>query len=170
MANQVLYGFYNLSELANERITTNNVQIVNDAIEKTIAEHNRQLAAVNSLFIMPTTQYKVRYQTAQSARLQPLDDNGRARPIIPVGNYDLAFPIQAAGTAWGANRVSQVKMTVAEVQRITATMLDADMRWMRDHILAAIYTNVSWTFTDLLYGSLTVMPLANADTHHLHGN
>ena len=164
MANQVLYGFYNLNELASERITASNVQIVSDAIDATVAEHNRQMAAINSLFVQPTTQYKVRYQTAQSARLQPLDDNGRARPIIPVGNYDLAFPIQVAGTAWGANRVAQVKMTVGEVQRITSTMLDGDMRWMRDHILAALFNNVNYTFTDPLYGSLTVMPLANGDT------
>jgi hypothetical protein len=164
MANQVLYGFYNLTELGNERVTPANYDVVNSAINATVAEHNRQMMALNSLFVQRTTQYKIRYQTAQSARLQPLDNNGRARPILPVGNYDLAFPIQSAGSAWGANRVARVKMTIAEVQRAVATMLDADMRWMRDHILGALYTNVSWSYTDPLYGALTVMPLANADS------
>jgi hypothetical protein len=164
MANQVLYGFTNMTELANERVVGNLIPVVGTAIDVTLAEHTRQLNALNALFVKATTLYKTRYKTPSAARLQPLDDSGRARPILPSGNYDLAFPIQAGGGAWGADYITQVKMTVDEAMRITKTLMDADVRWVRDHLLAALFMNTDWTFSDKEYGDLTVKSLANGDS------
>ena len=164
MANQVLYGFVNLKDVYNQRIDDVGVQVVNDAIDATFVEHNRQLNAVMSLFVDPTTEYKVRYRTPTAARLQPLDENGRARPIKMAGYYDIAFPLQDAGTAWGQTYKASKKMTVAEAANIVNTLLTADKRWMRDHVLAALFANSSWTFSDEQHGSLTIKGLANSDT------
>src|SRR5262245_3684962 len=138
MANQVLYGFLEHKDIFAEKLTTANVTVIDTAIQRSVDEHNRQMAAIMSLFVTPTTDYTARFQTANVSRLQPLDDNGRARPIRPGGFYDVAWPIQQAGTAWGSNYVARQKMTVGDANRITATMLDSDMRWMRDHVLAAL--------------------------------
>jgi hypothetical protein len=164
MANQVLYGFLNLQDVYARRVTEVGVQVVTDAIEATVQEHNRQINALIGLFARRTTDFKIRYRTAALARLQPLDENGRARPIKALGQYDVAFPVHMAGTAWGGNYVSLQKLTVAEAAEFTATMTSADMRWVRDHILAALFANANWTFTDPLHGALTVKGLANGDT------
>lgn len=180
----VLYGFHNIKDLASMRVVGTNIVVVNDAINQAVAEHNRQMSALLALFVDPTTEYSRRYWQASNTRLQPLDNNGRALPVKPSGYYDVAWPIQAGGSAWGADYVTQIKMTGAEAERATAMMLEADFRWMRDHILAALYTNATWSFADPLYGTLTIQPLALAsdgvtypivtgadsgatDTHHL---
>jgi hypothetical protein len=163
MAN-VLYGFTNLQGLFATRVEQTNVRQVTDAIDATIAEHNRQMDALLGLFATATSEYKVRYQTPANARLQPLDESGRARPIRQAGYYDVAFPLQDAGIATGVTYKASQKMTVGEVNNQMATLLTADRRWMRDHILAALFANTSWTFTDDEHGSLTIKGLANSDT------
>ena len=160
----ILYGFTNLKDVFSQRVDDVGVAVVNDAIDATIAEHNRQLAALVGLFATPTTEYKMRYRTPVAARLQPLDESGRARPIKLAGYYDVAFPLQEAGTAWGQTYKASKKMTVQEANDILNTLLTADKRWMRDHILAALFTNASWTFSDDQHGDLTVKGLANSDT------
>lgn len=164
MANQVLYGFTNLKDVFTDRVETVGIPTVNTAIDATIAEHNRQMDALMALFAQPTTEYQIRYKTPQAARLQPLDESGRARPIKALGHYDVAFPLQDAGVAWGQTYKASRKMTVQEANNILNTVLTADRRWMRDHVLAALYANASWTFTDDEHGSLTVKGLANSDT------
>jgi hypothetical protein len=164
MANQLLYGFVQLKDLANRRVTEIGVQVVNDAINAAIEEHNRQIDAILALFVERTTEFKERFTSPVVARLQPLDENGRARPIKPFGVYDVAYPLQDAGTAWGATYKAREKMTVQEANDITATLISADIRWMRDHILAALFTNVDWTFQDPFHGALTIHGLANGDT------
>lgn len=163
MANQLLYGFMNLKDLATRRVTEVGVGVVWDAIQATVAEHNRQMAALNTLFAERTVQFKERFISPTVARLQPLDDNGRARPIKTAGYYDVSYPIQAGGAAWGTNYVTSKKMTVQEASDLTATLISADVRWMRDHILASLFTNADWTHTDDLKGALTIKGLANAD-------
>ena len=164
MANQVLYGFTNLKDHFSQKVSDVGIGVVNAAIDETVAEHNRQMAALMGLFADPTTEYKVRYRTPVAARLQPLDEDGRARPIKALGYYDIAFPIQGGGTAWGQTYVASQKMTVEDANNTMASLLTADRRWMRDHVLAALFTNASWTFADPERGDLTVKGLANADT------
>jgi hypothetical protein len=163
MANQILYGFHNLKDLATQRVNTVGVEVINTAIDQAVAEHNRQIAAITNFFCQPTTAYTARFRSVTAARLQPLDEHGRARPIKPTGYYDVAFPINMGGSAWGADYVTSIKMTVQEVNNALNTMLMADARWMRDHILSALYASATYSFTDPLYGTLTIQPLANGD-------
>lgn len=164
MPNQVLYGFLDLQHLFDQRITDRNVPEVATAITQSVEEHNRQMNALVGLFADRTTDFKRRFQTPVAARLQPLEQDGRARPIQPAGFYDIAFPLHQAGLAWGVNRITRVKMTIEDANRITATMLSADMRWMRDHLLAAMFVNSPWTHTDPEHGALTIEGLANGDS------
>lgn len=164
MANQVLYGFESLQSLGDRRVTEVGVGVVTDAIDATLAEHNRQMDAIISLFSRRTTDFKTRFLTSTLARLQGLDENGRARPIQAGGQYDVAFPIQVAGTAWGSTYIGRELMTVAETQARISTMLTADRRWVRDHILAALFVDGSWTFTDPEKGALTIYGPASGDS------
>jgi hypothetical protein len=160
----LLYGFDNLKDVSARRVSEVGVGVVNAAIVLSVEEHNRQMAAIMSLLAKRTTDYKTTYRTPTAARLQPLDEFGRARPIKTVGKYDVSFPIQSGGIAWGSSRLAREKMTVQEANDVTASMLSADVRWMRDHALAALFANASWTFTDDEHGALTVKGPANNDT------
>lgn len=163
----ILAGLLNQADLYNQRVTTVGIDQVFRAVDESVAEHNRQLNALISLFVRTTDQPQSRYYAAGATRNQPLDENGRARPVKPSGSYTVGFPLHMSGNAWGRNYVTGVKMTVGEVARMTSMMLDGDSRWMRDHILAALFyenSTTPWTFTDPQFGSLSVYGLANGDT------
>ena len=157
-----LYGFHTLKDLASARISGTNAEAVNDAINIAVAEHNRVIDTMMAIFVSRTQLYTERYAQISDANLQPLDDNGRALPIKPAGYYNVGYPIQSGGSAWGANYVTRAKMSVADAERATAMMLTADANWMRTHILSALFASATWTFVDDLYGSLTIQPLALA--------
>lgn len=163
MANSTAYGFVTLKDLYRERVS-DNLPIVQDAIDRSLAEYQRQLDEMLSLLVRPVTDYSLRYQLPGSGTLQPLDEHGNPLPVLPSGYYDIAFPIQGAGIAWGDNRVTRALMTVADAARFTATVQNADIDWMARHILAAVFTNTTWTYTDPDHGALTIQPLANGDS------
>ena len=157
------FGFIGYEDLADERIVDGRVQLVNTAIAASVEEHNRQVAAALSELVERTTDYTVRYKIGGGGTLQPLDEWGNPLPVKDEGYYDVAFPIQRGGTAWGTNRESRAMMTVGEAQRYTLGALRRDADWMRRHFLAALFDNTTWTFQDDLKGALTVQPLANGD-------
>lgn len=157
------YGFTQLRDLLNAPVAEN-LQLVTDAIALSVAEHNRQMDSLLALFANRTTQYKGRYAQVGANRLQPLDENGRARPVVPSGYYDIALPIRDAGTAWGATFKAKELMTVADADRITAMMINGDAVWVRDQVMGALFASATHTFIDDQFGSLTVQPLANGDS------
>jgi hypothetical protein len=164
MANTLAYGFVGLDHLMAERLSDSNVEVVRDAIGLSVAEHNRQVQTLVSELAVPTTDYKSRFLQVGSGTLQPLDDYGNPLPVREAGYYDVAFPIHGGGTAWGDNRVSRALMTVEEVNMMTLSALRRDADWMKRHIMASIFDNVAWTYSDPLYGSLTIEGLANGGT------
>lgn len=164
MANTILYGFHGLKDVFAERVTEVGVNVVQTAIQETVNAHREMVSKLYSLFATTTREFKTRYKTPNSGALQPLDpETGRARKIQVGGYYDVGFPIHSAGIAWGRNRMTSLYMTVEETNRVMATILDADVRWMRNHLLAALFNNASYTFSDKEHGDLTVLPLANGD-------
>lgn len=163
MANQVAYGFHNLQNVFDRRVSTVGIATIATAIQQSVDEHNRQMNALIGLFAERTTDFQVQYRTPALARLQPGDEQGRARPIRPSGQYTVAFPLQKGLAAWGSTYEANVKMTVEEANEATNTLLMADARWIRDHILAALFDNAGYNFTDDEHGVLAVKGLANSD-------
>lgn len=164
MANQVPYGFWRLADLKDRRITEVGVTEIDTAVRQSIEEHNRNLNQIFETFVRRTTDYKLLYSVAQNARLQLLDEDGRADKIKPAGRYEVGFPLRHFGIAWGANWVTRKKMTVGEAATTTRQLLDADVRTVRDDIMISIFDNVGYTFADPVRGNLAVKPFANGDT------
>lgn len=165
----ILSGLLNQTDLYANRVSDMNILQVFRSVDDSVAEHNRQLAALMKLFVRRVTKPQARYQLAQLTRLQPLDENGRARPIKGAGSYTVGFPLHDAGIAWGRNYKTSVKMTLSDLAEIVGAMLDADSRWMRDHVLAALFyenSTTPWTFNDVDddVGALSIYGLANGDT------
>jgi hypothetical protein len=164
MANELAYGFVQLSHLGDERVTEVGVSVVMRAVEESLAEYNRMINALMGQFVQRTTDHKRRYKLAGGGTLQPLDENGIPQPVRPSGYYDVAWPIQGGGDAWATNRVSRALLTVDEANRFTLDSLKRDADWNRRHILAACFDNTTWTYEDDVFGDLTIQPLANGDT------
>lgn len=163
MANVLPYGFRDMRDLADSAVTEALVPVIDKAIADTVAFHNEEINRVMELFVKRTTDYKVKFKTPTGARLMGLDEHGRARKIRPGAEYEVGFPIQAAGLAEGATDTTRLLETVQDVMDITTTMTMGDKNWMLDHVLAAIFNATDWTFPDDRYGDLTIKPIANGD-------
>lgn len=164
MANTIAYGFIGLEHIFAQRVDDSTIPTVQDAIAQSVTEHNRQVQSLLGDLVRPTTEAQTRFYQPGGGTLQPLDEWGNPLPVRPAGFYDLGFPIQGGGTAWGTNRVSRALMTVEEASRNTFLMLQQDADWMKRHILAALFDDTSWTFDDKDKGNLTIQPLANGDS------
>lgn len=161
--NGVIYGFTELKDLYAQRVVTVNVQTLQEAISAAVQFSSDQLNALLSEMVETLTDHQIRYQLPGSGTLQPLDEKGNPRVVVPGSVYDVAFPIFRAGTAWGADHIARAKMTVLDLERFTLDAILKDRDWMIRHILAALFTNTTYTYTDPAYGLLTVQPLANSD-------
>lgn len=168
MPKPVQYGFLSLADVMQSQVTPALVPRINAAIMATMVEYNKQLNAMLALFSISTNNFKVRYQTPIAKRLQPLDENGRARPTKGVGFYDVAFPMFAGGDAWGINYVAQQKMTVQDINDWLYATLTADKAFIAEKLMVALLAKDPWVYTDEQHGDLTVMPLANGDAQEYH--
>lgn len=162
--NTVAYGFIELKDLFARRISTVEVQTLQTAITSSLEMSNKQVDALIAIMVEKGIDYKIRYQLPGGGTLQPLDEFGEPLPVQPTAVYDVAFPLQMGGTAWGTNRLSRAKATVGDVNAWVWDAMLKDIDWVRRHILAAIFTNTTWTYTDEQWGDLVVQPLANNDT------
>jgi hypothetical protein len=164
MANSFAWGFVDLDSLMDRRVSTVGVDIITRAVTDSAAQYTAQLDAMLALLAQRTTAAQVQYRIPGSGTLQPIGPDGNPLPVQVEGMYTVGFPIQGGATAYGTNRVTQELMTVAELNDHTLDAQVRDADWMRRHMLAALLDNTSWTFTDPLFGALTVQPLANNDT------
>lgn len=164
MANSIAYGFIGLKDLFPTKVSAN-PQIVQDAIEDSIAEYERQLDELLDALVFMTTEDSFKYSLPGDADMQPLDQWGNPLPVKPSGNYTVGLPLQAAGIAWGDNRETRAKMTVEKANELTIMVQTADTTWIRRHLLAAIFTNTEWTYVSTDdRPDVVVKPLANGDS------
>lgn len=171
MANTTMYGFFGLEDLFSRRLSEAPTDVVYDAVQRTVQEYNRITDEMMALFVERTTLAQEAYQQPASGTMQPLDDFGNPLPVQPGEAYQVGYPIQGAGTAWGDNRVTRSLMTVQEVNDNLADALRRDRDWLIRHMLAGVLDNVAWTFTDKAgqngykgLGDITIQPLANSDS------
>lgn len=168
MANAIAYGFHGLKDVFTSGAFDNNAIVpkVRDALIQSAEEHSRQMNALLDTMVSRIVFPKQRVQLGAGGTLQPIDEWGNPLPTRGGAYYETGFPIQGGGDAIGTNRVSRVKMTIQDMNDRILDIQTKDSDWIMRHCLAAMFDNVSWTFTDAdpAVGSLTVKPLANGDT------
>lgn len=164
MAENLTYGFVDFEHSTNEVITTIGEQAVYEAIIESARFHSEQIQNILSGLVGVSTVWQELVKIPAEADLQPISDITQPDPIRFLGQYTQGYPIQRAGIGFGLDRVSKHTMTVGDANRQTLQMLKADAKWMKRHILGALFNNASWTFSDKIHGDLTVQPLANNDS------
>lgn len=164
MANQLAYGFVGQGHLLGSRLSDIGTAQVWAWVQESVNEHNRQITGLMQSMIERTILHQERTRLPSSGTLQPLDEYGNPRPVRPGDYFDVAFPIQGGGTAFGLNRITGQLATAQEANDLTIERLREDADWIRRHFLAALFTNTTWTFADPEFGNLTIQPLANSDT------
>jgi hypothetical protein len=138
-----------------------------DAQQVTLATHNADAQRLGSIFADFTTFNQASVQTGTTGvRLQPLDEHGRPRPIKGRGYYYPGFPLWKAGTAEGYTFWAREQMTVKDYADSFSIMLEADIVWYRDQILAPFFYNgAGFTYADPQQNeNVTVYGMANGDT------
>lgn len=171
MANTLAYGFHDLAGLFASRVSEVGMERVWNAVRESAAEYTRQVNGIMGTMVERTTMAQEQIELAGDGTLQPLDEYGNPLPVKPAGYYQVAYPIQGGGTAWGTNRVSRELLTVEEANRNTLDAQRRDADWVSRHVLAAVLDNTTWTFNDKIgpngakgLGDITIQPLANNDT------
>lgn len=166
MANEVSYGFVKLEDVYTDRATVVGMETITTAIADSIRLWTEQISQILTKFVEVTTETETVFWLPDGGGLQPLDDDGNPIPVRYTGSYTVGFPIRWAGTAYGTNRETRVKATVADYDRWTSESMKADAVWMRRQVIKALLWSASWVFTDKSRPRLpavTVQPLANDD-------
>lgn len=168
--NLTAYGFLTMADLFASRVLEVGPKRVYDAVTDSLVEYTRVMDALMLDWVDPVQFGLEQFELAGAGTLQPLDAAGNPLPVLPSGSYQVGYPIQGAGTAWGDDRVSRAYMTVEEANRFTVDGEQRDKDWMMRHIIATVLTNVSYVYNDEVgangnkgLGPITVQPLANGD-------
>lgn len=166
MANALAWGFHRLRDIADQRVT-DNIARVRTAVDEYIAFQTGENNGVVDQFSEQTTEVQAKFKLPGDMRLQPLTELGRPRPErYAEQEYSMAWPIQKAGLALGETYEQRIKMSIRQFAGIMQAVGLADLQWMRNHALAALFYNgAGWLHDDPddPAGDLTIRGLANGD-------
>jgi hypothetical protein len=159
-----IYGALGLADSDRVMLSTLGQRVVFDAVNQVLGEHNADMNAAMNVFVQETTSdYKLRYKLPGGGYLQKLGDQARPGAVKPYAGWDVALPLENFAAALAYNRVAYGYMTSQELARHVDTITVQDRNTVRYEMLRALFrlTAVSWT--DAIYGALTIEGLANGD-------
>jgi len=160
-----IYGALGLSDNETVMLSTLGQRVVFDAVQQVLGDHNDDLAAAIAVFVQETTaDYKLRYKSPGTGRMQKQRSMGRPGQVKAFGSWDVALPLGDFGDEIGHNRIDFAYMDTRELARHIQTITVRNRNAVRFEILAALLGNVAWTFKDERWGDLTIQPLANGDS------
>jgi hypothetical protein len=135
-------------------------EVMPDVLAKYVEERN----AAQGLFVeAETTEYKERYRAGGYDEGQEIGPDGRPLETYVGGAYDVAYPLERFGWAYGWNEETYAAMTVADLDRETDAKLAGNARRHMRSIFRALLRKGNYTVIDDLHGEITVRRLANGD-------
>ena len=164
MAN--LFGALNLEDTDLVYNATVGQRAIYDVATAYVAQQNAALDAILGVFVERTTSdHKLKYKLPGGGKLQRGSFAPRSVPaaVKATGEWGVAWPIADYGAAIAGDRVTLAYMTAAELSRHIDTVVIQNVNTVRFEMLYALFQNVSRSFDDPLWDTLTVQPLANGD-------
>lgn len=160
-----LFGALNLNDTDRVFNATTGQQAVFDVINEYVARTNAELDAALSVFVETTTDaYKERYYLPGSGRLQRRGEQAPVGAVKATGYWDVAYPLEDFAAAVGGDDVTMAYMTAAQLSRHIQTVVQQNVNTVRFEMLRALVNSTARTFSDPLWGSLTIQTLANGDS------
>ncbi len=165
MANEVSYGFENLTTIFEDTITEFGVDRINLLVEEALRIHNQMVTDLQDFLVADSLTAEENVLLPASGTLQPVDEEGEALPTRPAGFYTQGYPFQRGEDAAGGTLEALAHMSVGAMNRKLIETTKKDLRWAHDRILAACLTNTAYNyFDDALKRNVSVTPFANGDT------
>lgn len=160
MANAVAYGFMKLEDIFERRVQEQQAEIIDTAVIESAAFYTRDLNAMLDDLVETVTKRDDKFELPTSGELQPGSENGTPIPTRGVQTIEQGYPMMRGMDSFGLNRESYAKLRVGEMNKMMLNVQSKDARWMIRRLLAAIFTNTSWTFSEPGHASVTVRGLA----------
>lgn len=158
------YGMLGLSDTSRVFNATTGQQQIYDAATAYINQINAQLAAQMGLLVASSTDmYKERYRLPGGGRLQRRGEYTQAGATRASGYWDVAYPLEDFGDQKAWTDVTRGYMTMADFDLQLQDVIAKNIATMRYEMFKAIFNNTQRTFSDPLWGSLLIEPLANGD-------
>lgn len=146
-------------------ISTVGQGVVYEDLMAYMQERNAEIQSALSVFVEMTTDlYTERYKLPGGGRLQKRGRQSGVAEAKAGGYWDTAYPLEdfAAALAW--NDVDMAYMSINEFNTHISTIEEQDRNTVRYEMLKALLNSSARTYTDERHGSITVQPLANADS------
>lgn len=162
-----IFGNLGLSDTDRVFQATQGQAVIYDEIVRFLARVNAELTAQMGIFVSgPTTNYSERYKLPGGGYMQEMGFAPQTKPASrkTSGGWDVAYPLSEFGDAVSGDRVSMAYMTVGDLDRHVQGVVVRNANTVRYQMLKALFNSTAGTFTDPLWGSLTVQRLANGDT------
>ncbi len=160
-----IFGHLNIADTERAFNATVGQRVVWEAATDYVNRANAELNALLSLFIGRTTSdFKLRYKLSGGGYLQERGSDGRYGAVKALGSWDVAFPLRDYGAMIAGNDVAMAYMTMQELDNHINTIVVQNVNTIRHQVLRRLFKSTTDTFTDDIYGALTIQPLANGDT------
>lgn len=160
-----IFGDLGLSDTERVFAATQGQRVIFDRAVEYVNAVNAQINAVTAAFVeRETSDYKFRYKLPGGGHLARRGADGRYPAVKAYGYWDVAYPLEDFGLQIAGDDVSMAYMTVQELENHILTVTAANVNTVRYELLKALFDNTQGTFTDPLWGSLSIEPLANGDT------
>jgi hypothetical protein len=160
-----IFGHLNISDTERVFAATLGQQVLFEEARKYLDRVNQEMNQFLGVFVEETTEnYKMRYKLPGGGHLQRRGPDGRYGAVKAYGYWDVALPREDFGAQIAGNDVDMAYMTVQELDNHISTVVLQNANTVRFELLKALINNTADTFTDPLWGSLTIQPLANGDT------
>ncbi len=160
MPNTAAYGFMGLEDIYNQRVTDVEPEVIDTAVIDSAAAHSRDMNAILDTLVEPTTERESAFALPTGGELQPGSEFGTPVPTRGYREIEQGYPLMRGMDSFGLNREAYAKLRIGEMNKLMLNVQSKDARWMIRRLLAAIFTNVSWTFAEKGRSSVTVRGLA----------
>lgn len=159
-----LSGMLTLNDTDRVFNSTDGQRVVLDAIATYLNKVRSDLALAQSVFVeTSTTDHIERYRLPGGGRLQRRGGYARSGAVKNFGAWDVAYPLEDFGDQIAENDIAMAYMSVGDMERHVDTVVNQSVNTRRFEMLKALVQNVTRTFVDPLWGSLTIQPAANND-------
>lgn len=163
-----IFALAGMSAADYQYVHTAGEQLIYEATRAYTAQRNADIQRAESAFIeMMTENHNERYKLPGTGRMARRTPGTRGPAVRAYGGWDVAYPLYDFEEAVVGDDVDLAYMTPQEYQNHIDTIVNryvGERRWQILHALLDDQAGSSESFTDRLWGTLTIVPLANGDS------